>query len=357
MTGLLTNLTQRLCPDPAPAEYQTTRNIPEADPENYGPRGRTTERHQDAHRTWSAPRPASPPRDRHPSAPPPSSPRQWHGYSAASNNPPQQGMFTAPASRNISEVDPFIARPGFRPHRDFPASLQGLEEDADLSTRVATLLSAGLAPLAHSTGKKHFAHSFIARGNKRSRTTLGDLSIPEYSTGFIRLINHHDTPTQNKPDMFRHLEHVNEDAIIYEWEDVRAWSEEICTLVAESKLRWSDEYRIDILRLKLSQRNPKSDSISTPQAASKDKKEAATGDVSYPLSNELRAAKPGPPCKHYNAGTCAHSSDHVINGYRQLHICAHCLSTKCMFWPHGEKGCRTKDFNKRRVEQGAGFGK
>ena len=273
MTGLLTTLTHRLCPASTP---ESPRQVPEADPANYAPRGRPLERHPDPQRTWSAPRPDSPCRDRHPSAPPVASPRPQAARS--SQWPGRESMFLPrEGSSNISDIDPLIARPGFRPYRDFPSSLQGLEEDPDLSNRVATLLSASIMPLAHTTGKKCCAHSFIARGNKRTRTTLGDLSIPECTTGFIRMINHQDTPIANKPFMFKHLEHINEDAIIYEWPDVRAWSEEMCTLVAEGTLRWSDEYRIDIMRLKLSQRHPKHDA-SAYSAATKEKKDAMQGD-------------------------------------------------------------------------------
>ena len=212
--------------------------------------------------------------------------------------------------------------------------------------------------MAHATGKKLFAHSFIARGLRRTRTTLGDLSIPEYNTGFIRLINHPDTPQASKPYMFRHLEYLNEDAVNYEWADVRAWSEELCTLVAEGDLFWTDEYRTDRLRLSISQGQGRKKPGATSNAQAKEPREGASGDIIYPLSNELRAAKPGPPCKNYNAGMCSFQADHVTNGYRQLHICAHCLSAKCLFWPHAEKGCRTKDFNKRRTEQAtSGFGK
>ena len=212
MSGLLTTLTQRLCPDPSPAPTAIT---PEADPANYLRRSRTVDRHPDVHRTWSAPRPESPIRDRHPSAPPRTSPRQPPAPAATGRWPEQTDMFTGrEASRNVTDIDPLIARPRFRPYRDFPASLQGLEDDPDLSNRVATLLSASIMPIAHTKGKKCFAHSFIARGNKRTRTTLGDLSTPEYSTGFIRMINHHDTPNANKPFMFTQLEHINEDAII-----------------------------------------------------------------------------------------------------------------------------------------------
>ena len=156
--------------------------------------------------------------------------------------------------------------------------------------------------------------------------------------------------------MFTHLEYLNEDAINYEWSDVRAWSEEICTLVAEGKVAWSDEYRIDILRLKLSQEGRRKTAPTQTSTGRSDKTDVTSNDIIYHLNPELKAAKPGPPCKAYNAGTCSYSSDHVTNGYRQLHVCGHCLSAKCLFWPHAEKGCRTKEFKRQRPEQ-LGFGK
>ena len=184
MSGMLVVLTQRLCPEPMSPGLQGQQPVPEADPGNYLPRGRLLERYTDGHQTWSAPQPDSPHRDQHPSAPPRLSPRQHP------DPRPQAGMFAQAGSRAICELDPLIAPPGFRPHRDFPTTLHGLEEDAHLQTRVSTLLSASLVPMAHATGKRHFAHSFIALGFKCSKTTLGNLSIPEYNSGFIRLINH-----------------------------------------------------------------------------------------------------------------------------------------------------------------------
>ena len=155
--------------------------------------------------------------------------------------------------------------------------------------------------------------------------------------------------------MFRHLEFLNEDAINYEWPGVRAWSEEVCALVAEGELSWDDELRMDLLRISLSQDKRKPPSTSAAATTQRDGA-SHSHDIVFPLTPDLKAAKPGPPCRHFNAGTCSHSTDHVSNGYRQLHVCAHCLSAKCLFWPHPDKGCKSKDFKKARSDQ-LGFGK
>ena len=114
MAGLLTTLTTRLCPD-SPADVPTI----EGDPENYTrPRGRTADRHQDPHRTWSGPstdRQQGSDRDRHPSAPPRPAPAPW------TTN--QQDLHTSwfgaaptPSGHPHGASDPRVPRPGFRPY-------------------------------------------------------------------------------------------------------------------------------------------------------------------------------------------------------------------------------------------------
>ena len=342
----------------------------EADPQYYLPatRGRQLSRHNEV-RHSSAPSPHNDhPSDRAPDVPSQEYYPSWPRSSSSSNAREyvHVGPFGPPAAGSrplVSDLDPLVSRPGFRPHRDFPTTLQGLEDDSQLQTHVTSLISASLAPMAAISGKKAFAHSFIAHGIKRSKTTLGDLSIPEYNTGFIRLINFRATKSSDKPHMFRHLEFINEDAINYEWSDVRAWSEEMCALMAEGELRWSDEYHLDLFRIKLSQRRrlvpgtqPGEGAVVSISRPTRD----TTSDICYYLNPDLKAAKPGPPCKQFNIGNCPHTGDHVLNGYRHLHVCNHCLSAKCLFWPHAEKGCRTKDFSRKRTTTDAaasGFGK
>ena len=296
MSGMLSQLTQRLCAE-TPEAPQTTHVAPApspataaaADPEAYTRgRARTAAHAGDTCRPVSVP---SPPkqtsRDRHTSAGP-----HWRDPCAPPGQANNFFRSVPPRRRPFSEMDPLIRRPGYRPHRDFPTSLRDLEDDADLQTKMASFISASLVPMAQSTGKKVFAHSFIARGTKRSRTTLGDLSIPEYTTGFIRMINHPSTPQHVKP----HLEWVNEDAINYEWADVRAWSEEVCALVAEGDLTWDDKYHLDLMRIKLSQDQRKHPS----QAGGvRDLQDRDTGNaVTHPLTSDLKAAKPDHRAEH-----------------------------------------------------------
>lgn len=87
-----------------------------------------------------------------------------------------------------------------------------------------------------------------------------------------------------------HLEEVNEDMMYYGWEDVRSWSEEVCSRVSEGRLSWLDDAKIQNLCLRLSQMYR--------FATGTDK----SGD-SYDMDLEVTQAKPGPPCKSYNFGS------------------------------------------------------
>ena len=81
-----------------------------------------------------------------------------------------------------------------------------------------------MAPL-HLSGKKMYPHSYIKRGPKKAKTTLGELTLAEYNLGFIKLINSQDVDPLDRPYIqHQHLEHVNNDTIIYPFSDVRAWS-------------------------------------------------------------------------------------------------------------------------------------
>ena len=201
-----------------------------------------------------------------------------------------------------------------------------------------------------------FAHYYIRRGSKKTRTTLGELTIPEYNFGFISLMNSQDTFDHDKPFMFRHLSHVNEDAAAYAWPDVRRWSEEVCLLVADGTYTWDDEYRIDLLRLKLSQKN----GLTNPTRESRFPDPTRDSKDSFlDLSPELKAARPAPPCRAYNAGSCSFNDHHVANGLRQLHICSYCIAQKCVPFPHSKDKCKSKMFMANRMPKGKeelGFG-
>ena len=278
--------------------------------------------------------------------------RQRHN-SVFSFTSPSQGL--RPRRRdhvatNYRPMDPLGARSPRRT-RDLPSTLHDLEESGDLQEHVANLVTATLAP-SNLSGKKAFAHSFIKRRTRKSRTGLGDLTLAEYNLGFMRLINYRDTDPADKPFMFRHLEKFNEDACAYEFNDVRKWSEEVCGFMAEGDMTWDDNYNIDLLRLKFSQRGRGlQDSTTTCTRDNPRRPTDALGMDSLPdLPADVKSARPAPPCRGYNAGSCHHSTHHVVNGYRHLHICSSCIYYKCIYLLHPERDCKSKEFRTKKAQ-------
>ena len=234
---------------------------------------------------------------------------------------------------------------------DHPTTLHDLEADPALTRRVAEALTAVTTPFSGLTGKHaQFPHHLVTRGPKKAKTNLGELSMAEYTWGFLQIVKTKDFSDEAIPFMNTHLERVLEDAMMYEWSDVRKWSEEVCTRIAKNTLRWSDTYIIDRLQTQLSHKNPLGQAQSTGGAT------PGRTDA-YEMSESVRQAKPGPPCKFFQTGTCTHTNGHVQKGYHQLHVCSYCLANKCLLQPHSSKECKTKKFNsQRKGNTESGFG-
>ena len=234
---------------------------------------------------------------------------------------------------------------------DHPTTIQDLEADTTLTRRVAEALHAVATPFAAAQGKStQFPHFHVTRGPKKQKTNIGELEMPEYFWAFVQIIRSIDQSNQDLPFMINHLERIAEDAMSYDWSCVRGWSEEIFSRISKGKLRWSDSYTIDRLQTELSHKRP----ISSGQKASTTSAKRAE---TYDMTEDVRAAKPGPPCKFFQTGVCTHSTDHVQNGYRQIHVCTYCLSNKCQFQPHTLKDCKTKKFDKQKKSNtDSGFG-
>ena len=258
-----------------------------------------------------------------------------------------------------THLDPLSTNSALPPRRHLPATLQELDESSDLQDRVAQIVSAALVP-PQLSGKKMFAHSFVRRGTKKTRTNLGDLTLAEYNLGFIRLMNSREIDPTDRPYMFHHLEQINEDAIAYPFPDVRAWSEDMCVAIAEGDLSWDDQYTIDLARLRMSQNGPAGRSQGADRRdGSRRGGDAGALDPHHDFSQEVTTARPGPPCRMYNNGSCPNKQHHVSNGFRQLHVCSSCVYHKCLLIPHPERECKSKEYRKRQgaKDMELGFGK
>lgn len=225
-------------------------------------------------------------------------------------------------------------------NRRSPETIFDLAEDDDLQKRVSQLLADNLNPISQKNkGRRFFAHIHVVRGRRKTKTGLGELTLAEYNYGLHQMAKLNEGEARKM--IIHHLEAVNEDAMTYAWPDVRSWSEEVCTRIYEQRLGWWDETRIEHLRLKLSQ-------VITGRGIDQEQE-----GQDYKIDPHVAVAKPAPPCRQYNFGNCGSPDDHVLNGYRHLHVCSFCIFSKCGFYKHPEKDCRGKKFKNEKKRQSA----
>lgn len=92
-------------------------------------------------------------------------------------------------------------------------------------------------------GRPSHPHDYICRGPTRVKTGLNLLEAPEYLFGLRRLATDERTPHIDRPLIHAHFDDVLHDAKDYDWPQVREWSEEVLTGVAEGYIRWTDPAR------------------------------------------------------------------------------------------------------------------
>ena len=229
--------------------------------------------------------------------------------------------------------------------RTGPECVADLEDDDDLQHRVTKMLMANLATAPkNNKGKAMYAYNHIFRGDKKVKAEMGELSIAEYNYGFKKMVAEKGSQPRDKVRMLNHLHEVNQDAMTYDWRNVRTWSEGVCKSIEDKDYGWKDQYTIDRERQRVSQKG-NADGVAQTNST-----------TSYKLSPEVEKAMESPPCRQYNMGSCSFSGDHVMNGYRHLHICSTCIYRRCTFEKHPECTCSIKQQADRRKEERAGFG-
>ena len=219
-------------------------------------------------------------------------------------------------------------------------AMTSAEADPDIDDQVRTILESTVGHLAVKGKKKGFPHTYVYRGDKKERTNLGELNISEYCWGLMRVIEDQSLPAEDKPFLVAHLDAILEDSREFPWKNVRRWSEEIFSLVSEKRIKggWSNENRIEMLRMSISRRYGQGPSNSQA-SLDETKKGSQTAKTSGQPQEHLRG---GPPCKDFNNTSCSLQSCHMVDSVRRPHICNYCLINLSSIHTHAEKECRIK---------------
>ena len=246
--------------------------------------------------------------------------------------------------------------------------------DPILGERVQMLLNSA-HQLTSIKGKNTHPHQYIFRGPNRVKTTLNMLSELEYVYGLYRLVTDPKTSAEDKPMFSRHVLHVAEDGAEFQWEQVRSWSEDMLTKIADGRLKWSDVLDLHALRHGTS-RNAAgrrftyltapsaAPSVYAPPASAVRPQQSAPTYRPYPTTRpyppsaaqasatqdtvkKFNPPKPlnraDAPCKAFNSQSgCTKPDSHVDNGQPMGHHCAWCRANLHRVHYHAEASCRIR---------------
>lgn len=182
----------------------------------------------------------------------------------------------------------------------------------------------------------YFPYKYVTRGPAKTKLGYNSVSLAEHIYGMFRMMDDVNTDPTIKPHLLTHMKEVVEDASEFEWAShVRRWSEEVFTQVVERRLPrgWESTDRIQNLRTGMSR---------VDSARLQSGKEAVQKKFA-PQHQGNEALRGGPPCVSFNsAGGCSLQSGHLLQGIKQVHVCAYCLNNTAAAHPHSEARCRTK---------------
>ena len=248
-------------------------------------------------------------------------------------------------------------------------------DDPVLGQKVQSLLHSA-HQLTALKGRKVHAFEYILRGPDHIKTSLNSLSELEYVYGLYRLQADPRTPTDAKPFLAKHIAHVVEDGSEFKWGQVRSWSEEVITKVADGRLKWTDVMEIHSLRtsraqacsgrLHSSMADSYAQQMATYQPAYKPpnttfpppgyrpnipaaagaprySQPATAQNVSKPTQSRNASNRSDLPCKDFNSVTgCKKQDGHTDNGHQHGHHCSWCRINLQKIHYHNEPICRSK---------------
>lgn len=240
-----------------------------------------------------------------------------------------------------------IGPPTSRPNYPMPRSSIDIAPD-DVEAQVQQIIATTAHSLSKGNNKPEpYPFKYVARGPERRKLSINTVTLAEHLWGILRMVKDKKLDQNLVPFLLKHLEDVIEDACDFEWSRVRRWSEEIFSLVSESRLEtgWASQNRIQMLRMNISRTESgalyqvKEFQASAPHQ----QREYNNKKQSQQTSFAQDPPRGGFPCTAYNSPAgCPLPPGHIQNGRKLAHICTFCLYNSSAAYTHPESQCRNK---------------
>ena len=163
-----------------------------------------------------------------------------------------------------------------------------------------------------------------------------DLTVEQFVQGYIQIVLPtipQGPATQIARDHICYLQQMMRDTSSAPWHLVRSTHKQILLMVEHKQLKWENAAARDAIRA--------AQLLTAKEEAIQEK------FFNLPAKSTKPGNKPQPkeelkPCHSYNNSTCTHLKDHVIDGTRMLHVCAHCFTHGNHRHRHQESACTKK---------------
>ena len=162
------------------------------------------------------------------------------------------------------------------------------------------------------------------------------LTVEQFVQGYIEIMLPtipQGPATQIARDHICYLQQMMRDTSSAPWHLVRSTHKQILLMVEHKQLKWENATARDAIRA--------AQLLTAKEEAIQEK------FFNLPAKSTKPGNKPQPkeelkPCHSYNNSTCTHLKDHVIDGTRMLHVCAHCFTHGNHRHRHQESVCTKK---------------
>ena len=170
----------------------------------------------------------------------------------------------------------------------------------------------------------------------RALGRIYDLTVEQFVQGYIEIVLPmipQGPATQIARDHICYLQHMMRDTSSAPWHLFRSTHKQILLMVEHKQLKWENAAARDAIRA--------AQLLIAKEEAIQEK------FFDLPAKSTKPGNKPQPkeelkPCHSYNNGTCTHLKNHVIDGTRMLHVCAHCFRHSNHHHRHQESACTKK---------------
>ena len=230
-----------------------------------------------------------------------------------------------PASPETVRMDSRLMQDAARRLRRLELAQQGEDDLRALgNTRAAGKRSGSVMTATDKVVKSvDWPHMHVRRmvAGRLKGIHFNELKVEEFVFGFLNMIEMPGNDMDFR-GMLRILRNLMQDAMEFSWPNARRFYETVGLQVEWGTLKWSDQERINHLRMTYARTNfpARKDEIEAPKPS-------------------LLPAPPGTKCcLPYQRHACEQDKDHPP----YVHACAYCLKTKTAICRHPENDCYRK---------------